>query len=86
MPELYKSNDISREIYFQGYIDAYISRDIRELTVVSNVESFKELIFSVASRMGEQLNYSSLVMDASISVLTAKAWLSILISSGYVIY
>lgn len=84
MPELHKNKNISREIYFQGYIDTYISRDVRELTEVSNVESFKKFIVSVASRTGEQLNYSSLAMDASISVPTAKAWLSILTSSGLV--
>ena len=84
MPELYKNEKINREIYFQGYIDTYISRDVRELTEVSNVESFRKFIVSVASRTGEQLNYSSLAMDASVSVPTAKAWLSILTSSGLV--
>lgn len=84
MPEIYKNKDINREIYFQGYIDTYISRDVRELTEIGNVESFKKFIVSVATRTGEQLNYSSLADDAGITVPTAKAWLSILTSSGLV--
>lgn len=84
MPELYKNEKINSEIYFQGYIDTYISRDVRELTEIGNVESFKKFIVSVASRTGEQLNYSSLATDSGVSVPTAKSWLSILTSSGLV--
>lgn len=84
MPELYRNNNINRELYFQAYIDTYISRDVRELSEIGNIESFKKFIVSVASRTGEQLNLSSLARDALVSVPTAKAWLSILTSSGLV--
>lgn len=84
MPALYKDDNIDSNIYFQGYLDTYISRDVRELTEIGNVESFKKFIVSVASRTGEQLNYSTLADDAGISVPTAKSWLSILTSSGLV--
>ena len=84
MPALYKDNQINSSIYFQAYIDTYISRDVRELTEVGNIDSFKKFIVSVASRTGEQLNYSALANDAGISVPTVKSWLSILTSSGLV--
>ena len=84
MPELYNNKEINRELYFQGYIDTYISRDVRELTEIGNIDSFKKFIVSMASRTGEQLNYTSLANDAGISVPTAKAWTSILTSSGLV--
>ena len=84
MPALYKDNQINSSIYFQAYIDTYISRDVRELTEVRNINSFKKFIVSVASRTGEKLNYSALANDAGISVPTAKSWLSILTSSGLV--
>ncbi len=84
MPALYKDNQINSSIYFQAYIDTYISRDVRELTEVRNIDSFKKFIVSVASRTGEQLNYSALANDAGISVSTAKSWLSILTSLGLV--
>ena len=84
MPELYNNKNISQEIFFQGYIDTYISRDVKSLTKIGNEMAFKKFIVSVASRTGEQLNYSSLANDSGISVPTAIKWLSILVTSGIV--
>ena len=84
MPELYNNKNISQEIFFQGYIDTYISRDVKSLTEIGNEIAFKKFIVSVASRTGEQLNYSSLANDSGISVPTAIKWLSILVTSGIV--
>lgn len=84
MPALYQNDDINRNVYFQGYIDTYILRDVRELTEIGNLEAFKKYIISVASRTGEQLNYTALANDAGITVPTAIAWMAILTSSGLV--
>lgn len=84
MPELYNTEGINKDIYFQSYIDTYISRDVRAILDIGNVDAFKKFIVSVASRVGEQLNYTSLALDAGISVPTAKAWLSVLTTSGLV--
>lgn len=84
MPELYKNKNLKRELYFQSYIDTYISRDVREITEIGNLEAFKKFIASVASRTGEPLNYTALALDAGVTVPTSKAWLSILVSSGLV--
>ena len=84
MPELYNNSELRRELYFQGYIDTYISRDVRQITEVGNLEAFKKFMVSMASRTGEQLNYTSIALDAGISVPTVKSWISILISSGLV--
>ena len=84
MPNLYSTDGIIKDIYFQSYIDTYISRDVKQIMDIGNVESFKKFIVSVASRVGEQLNYTSLALDAGVTVPTAKSWLSILTSSGLV--
>ncbi len=47
MPELYNNKEINRELYFQGYIDTYISRDVRELTEIGNIDSFKKNLLLV---------------------------------------
>lgn len=75
---------MSTNLYFQGYIDTYISRDVKLLTQVGNESSFRKFIVSVASKTGEQLNYTTLANDAGISVPTAINWLSILTTSGLV--
>lgn len=84
MPRLYTEKEISLPLYFQGYIDTYISRDVKMLTQVGNEFSFRKFIVSVASKTGEQLNYTTLANDAGISVPTAINWLSILTTSGLV--
>ena len=84
MPTLYMEKEMSRDIYFSSYVDTYISRDVRELTEIGNELSFRKFIISVASRTGEQLNYTALATDALISVPTAVRWMSILVTSGLV--
>ncbi len=84
MPKLYMEKDISTDAYFQGYIDTYISRDVRTLSQIRDELSFRKFMVSVASRTGEQLNYSALADDAGISVPTATKWMSILVTAGLV--
>ncbi len=84
MPQFYTNPKLSRNAYFQSYIDTYISRDVRVLTQIKDELSFKKFMVSVASRTGEQLNYSNLALEAGVSVPTATKWLSILITAGIV--
>lgn len=41
-------------------------------------------MFSIASRVGEQLNYSDISKDCSVGVPTVTSWLSVLVASGLV--
>lgn len=84
MPEFYDNPKIDRNLYFQSYIDTYINRDVRQLIDVGKIEEFKKFMVSIASRVGEQLNYSDLSKDCGVSVPTVIAWLSVLVSSGIV--
>ena len=84
MPYLYSESEVDREAFFESYINTYIERDVRKLTNIGNSGAFRRFIVSVASRTGEQLNYTSLAEDANISVPTAKNWLNILVTSGIV--
>lgn len=84
MPEVYNNPQIDRNIYFQSYIDTYINKGVRELTEVGKLSEFKKFMDSIASRVGEQLNYSDIALDAGVSVPTVKSWVSILVSSGLV--
>lgn len=84
MPEVYNNPDIDRETYFKSYINTYIEKDIRELLEVSKLSAFKKFMVSVASRVGEQLNYTDIALDAGVSVPTVTSWLSILVASGIV--
>ena len=61
-----------------NYAATYIERDVRQLTNVRDLDTFTRFVRLCAARSGQLLNMSALGNDAGVSVVTAKAWLSIL--------
>ena len=61
MPELYDITNMNRNNFFEGYINTYLARDLKEQLDIKDVFEFKRFMVAVASRNGEQLNYSSIV-------------------------
>ncbi len=84
MPRLYELDTVDRELYFESYLDTYLSRDIRDLDQVANESAFMAFIKIVAARTATNVNYDALAQEAGISAPTAKKWLSILVSCGIV--
>lgn len=84
MPELYNNEFMKKNMFFENYVETYLSRDIKELINVSNIETFKRFMITVASRNSEQLNYTNIANDVGISDKTAASWLNVLVSSGII--
>lgn len=84
MPELYDIDNMSKANYFEGYINTYLSRDIKEQLDIKDLETFKKFMVDIASRTGEQLNYSDISKEIGISDKTVKSWINILVTSGIV--
>lgn len=84
MPRLYELDSVNRELFFESYLDTYISRDIRDLDQVADESAFMTFIKIVAARTATNVNYEALALEAGISSPTAKKWLSILVSCGVV--
>lgn len=84
MPRLYELDNVSRDEYYESYLETYISRDIKDLTQVANELTFLNFINIVGARTATIVNYDALSKEAGISAPTAKQWLSILVSSGLV--
>lgn len=85
MPRLYDVENINQELYFESYLETYISRDIRNLEQVGDETAYINFIKIVAARTATNVNYESLAVEAGISAPTAKRWLSILVSCGIVL-
>lgn len=85
MPRLYEIEDVDADIYFESYIDTYLSRDIRDLKQVGDLMTFLNFIKVVAARTATNVNYETLAQETGVSAPTAKQWLSILVASGLVI-
>lgn len=84
LPEIITRKDLNRDAFYESYINTYIERDIKQLTQVANELSFRQFMVAIATRTGEQLNYSNIAREVGVSDVTIKNWLSILITSGIV--
>lgn len=84
MPELYDVKNMNKTNFFEAYVDTYLSKDIKDQLDIKDIGQFKRFMVAVASRTGEQLNYSSIANEIAIDSKTAKVWLDLLITSGVV--
>lgn len=82
-PEVVKGNVLAGDFY-SSYLKTYIERDIRSLAQVADEMQFLQFITAVASRTSQLVNYSDLASECGISEVTAKKWLSLLVTSGLV--
>ena len=82
-PEVIKRTVLPKDFY-AGYLKTYIERDIRKLTQVADEMQFLQFITVAASRTGQLVNYGDMARECGISEVTAKKWLSLLVTSGIV--
>ncbi len=83
-PRLNQQGSKTRDLFYRSYIQTYIQRDVQDLLKVSSQATFSRFLSAVAARTGQLLNFASLARDADIDNKTAKAWLSVLETSGLV--
>ena len=78
LPGLVSSKYTNRNIFYESYIDTYISRDVKEEISLKDNFKFLEFITALACRNAQELNIHSLARDVDISDDTAKRWLFLL--------
>lgn len=83
-PHLYAHGALPQELY-PSYIQTYLERDVRDLTQVGDLSTFRLFIQLCAGRVGQLLNIADLAMNCSIDQRTVKKWLSIL-ESSYILF
>jgi predicted AAA+ superfamily ATPase len=71
--------------WLSGYYQAYVERDVREVSNIGSLDAFQRFVRLCAGRSGQLLNLSSLASDAGISHATARQWISIL-QAGFIIH
>lgn len=82
-PEVAKGN-VSPNDFYSSYLKTYIERDIRSLAQVADEMQFLQFIAVVAARTAQLVNYGDIANEIGISEVTAKKWLSLLVTSGLV--
>jgi len=83
-PKIIVDKQISRDMFYNSYVQTYIQRDVRDIINVADIISFMKFLRTIAARTGQLLNYSDIARDVDIDHKTAKSWLSVLETSGLV--
>ncbi|MDR2933850.1 MAG: DUF4143 domain-containing protein, partial [Rickettsiales bacterium] len=83
-PELYANQKMQRNTFYASYLKTYLERDIRNLTNVQDERQFLTFLKVTAARTGQLLNYADIAKDVGVTINTAKAWISLLLTSGLV--
>jgi predicted AAA+ superfamily ATPase len=74
-----------RRLWFSSYIQTYLERDVRAVTNVRDLATFRRFLALLASRHGQILNKTDLAAPLGISVPTVGDWLHVLEITGQVI-
>ncbi len=83
-PALCARPELDWDRFYASYVQTYLQRDLRDLARVGDEMAFLRFLRAVASRTAQLLNLANLARDADVAPNTAKAWLSILETSGLV--
>ena len=75
----------SRGLWFASYLQTYLERDVRALTNVRDLITFRRFLALLASRHGQMLNKTDLAAPLGVSVPTIGEWLHILEATGQII-
>jgi len=81
MPSICLGEVNKPEIWFKGYEQTYLERDIRNLSQVADLISFRQLLQLVALRNGQILKQSELARDAKLNTVTASRYLALMEAS-----
>jgi len=67
-----------RAIWFSGYVQTYLERDLRELSEVASLPDFQRLMRIAAQRTARLLNQAEIARDAGLAHATCHRYLNLL--------
>lgn len=75
----------ARDLWFSSYVQTYLERDVRAVTNVRDLVTFRRFLALLASRHGQMLNKTDLAAPLGVSVPTVSDWLYVLEVTGQII-
>jgi predicted AAA+ superfamily ATPase len=72
-------------LWFQSYLQTYLERDVRALSAIRDLSTFRRFLSLLASRTGQILNKTDIAAPLGLSVPTITQWLSILEITGQIL-
>jgi len=79
------AHPVAARIWFSSYVQTYLERDVRTISSIRDLATFRRFLGLLASRCGSILNKTELAAPLGVSVPTITAWLSILETTGEII-
>lgn len=77
--------EVNRDIFYESYIQTYLSRDLRQIISISNEVTFYRFMRALAARTSQLLNYSEVAKELQIDLKTVKSWVSVLERCGIIV-
>jgi predicted AAA+ superfamily ATPase len=74
-----------RELRLNSYLQTYLERDVRLITNVRDLPTFRTFLTLLATRHGQVLNRSDLAAPLGVSVPTIEQWLRILEATNQIL-
>jgi predicted AAA+ superfamily ATPase len=71
-------------LWFSSYVQTYLERDVRAVSAIRDLATFRRFLGLVATRSGQLLNKTDLAAPLGVSVPTITEWVSILAVTGQV--
>jgi predicted AAA+ superfamily ATPase len=72
-------------LWFSSYLQTYLERDVRAVTAVKDLATFRRFLALLASRHGQVLNKTDLAAPLGVSVPTITQWLSVLETTAQIL-
>lgn len=79
-PRLYDKK-IKPGDFYPNYLLTYVERDVRQIKNITNLALFQRFLKVCASRVGQEVNYSSISNDTGVDQKTVLSWFGILEAS-----
>lgn len=75
----------SARLWFSSYLQTYLERDVRAITAVKDLATFRRFLALVATRHGQVLNKTDLAAPLGVSVPTIGQWLGVLETTAQIL-
>jgi predicted AAA+ superfamily ATPase len=76
----------SARLWFSSYLQTYLERDVRAVTAVKDLATFRRFLALLASRHGQVLNKTDLAAPLGVSVPTIAQWLGVLETTAQILF
>jgi len=73
------------DVWFRSYIQTYLERDVRAISSIRDLSTFRRFLALLAGRCGQLLNKTDVAIPLGVSVPTVTEWLSILETTAQIL-